>query len=159
MISQKAKYAFKALFRLAEIPRGSSASIEEIALAEAIPRRFLEHILLELKAERIVSSLRGPHGGYTLVTPPGDLTIGRILRLVDGPMAPVPCLSRTAYRRCPDCKDERTCAVRHLFADAYAAQLARFDSTTLADALHARPILETADSGPSTGSIPEIVHP
>ena len=158
MISQKAKYAFKALFRLAEIPPGSSLSIEEIATAEAIPRRFLEHILLELKGERIVSSLRGPRGGYTLVSPPGELTIGRILRIVDGPMAPVPCLSRNFYRRCADCKDERTCTVRHLFAEAYAAQLERFDTTTLADALRARP-LETAGSPPSGVGIPEIVHP
>jgi Rrf2 family protein len=159
MISQKAKYAFKALFRLAEIPSSSSASIEEIANAEAIPRRFLEHILLELKREGIVASLRGPRGGYTLVMPLAGLTIGRILRLVDGPMAPVPCLSRTAYRRCPDCRDERTCAVRHLFAEAYAAQLARFDSTTLADALRARPVLEAVGSELSSPGIPEIAHP
>ncbi len=159
MISQKAKYAFKALFRLAEIPRGSSLSIEEIATAEAIPRRFLEHILLELKSEKIVASLRGPRGGYTLVSSPTELTIGRILRLVDGPMAPVPCLSRNFYRRCPDCKDEKTCAVRHLFAEAYAAQLTRFDSTTLADALRARPAFEMAESGGSTSGIPENVHP
>jgi Rrf2 family protein len=155
MISQKAKYAFKALFRLAEA--GRSASIEEIATAEAIPRRFLEHILLELKRERIVASHRGPRGGYALLTPPGELTIGRILRLVDGPMAPLPCLSRTAYRRCPDCKDERTCAVRHLFAEAYAAQLARFDTTTLADALRARQV-EPAQAEAVRVGIPESVH-
>src|SRR3954454_11529128 len=134
MISQKAKYAFKALFHLADVGPDSSASIEEIAIANAIPRKFLEHILLQLKRDGIVRSLRGPRGGYTLVLPAEALTIGRVLRLVDGPMAPLPCLSRTAYRRCPDCVSETTCAVRHLFADAYAAQLARFDTTTLADA-------------------------
>jgi Rrf2 family protein len=159
MISQKAKYAFKALFRLAEIPSGRSASIEAIATAEAIPRRFLEHILLELKRERIVVSHRGPRGGYALVTPPGELTIGRILRLVDGPLAPLPCLSRTAYRRCPDCRDEPACAVRHLFAEAYAAQLARFDSTTLADALRARPAVDPAQAEPARVGIPEYLHP
>jgi Rrf2 family protein len=158
MISQKAKYAFKALFRLAEIPAGRSLSIEEIATAEAIPRRFLEHILLELKRERIVVSRRGPRGGYELVTPPGELTIGRVLRLVDGPIAPLPCLSRTAYRRCPDCRDERACAVRHLFADAYAVQLARLDSTTLADALRTRPVVEAAPAEPARAGIPESLH-
>ena len=157
MISQKAKYAFKALFRLAGIPAGSSASIEEIATAEAIPRKFLEHILLELKAEGIVASHRGPRGGYRLVKDPRELTIGRVLRLVDGPMAPLSCLSRTAYRRCRDCRDERTCAVRHLFADAYAAQLERFDSTTLADALHALPLGEAGED-PRDG-VPQIAHP
>ena len=70
MISQKAKYAFKALFHLAEMPAGVSSSIEGIANAEAIPRKFLEHILLQLKRGRIVASHRGPHGGYRLIVPP-----------------------------------------------------------------------------------------
>ena len=157
MISQKAKYAFKALFRLARMPAGASASIEAIATAEAIPRKFLEHILLELKREGIVASHRGPRGGYTLVKPPQELTIGRVLRLVDGPMAPLSCLSRTAYRRCQDCRDEGACAVRQLFAEAYAAQLARFDSTTLADALKALPLLDGADRVRS--NVPESAHP
>lgn len=147
MISQKAKYAFKALFHLAEVPQGASASIERIATAEAIPRKFLEHILLELKRERIVASTRGPRGGYRLATALADLTIGRILRLVDGPIAPLPCLSRTAYRRCADCRDEHTCAVRYLFADAYAAQFLRFDTTTLADALRVRPLAGNEPAG------------
>src|SRR4029077_2526341 len=73
MISQKAKYAFKALFHLAELPPGLSASIEGIARGEAIPRRFLEHILLQLKRGRIVASHRGPHGGYRLVVTPAEL--------------------------------------------------------------------------------------
>jgi Rrf2 family protein len=157
MISQKAKYAFKALFHLAELPPGLSASIEGIARGEAIPRRFLEHILLQLKRGRIVASHRGPHGGYRLVVTPAELTIGRILRLVDGPMAPLQCLSRTAYRRCPDCSDERTCAVRHLFSEAYAAQLARFDTTTLSDALRARPAAPAAET--VRDGIPESIHP
>jgi Rrf2 family protein len=144
MISQKAKYAFKALFHLAAIAPPASASIEEIATAQDVPRKFLEHILLELKREGIVASQRGPRGGYRLVTKPAELTIGRVLRLVDGPMAPLSCLSRTAYRRCRDCRDEKTCSVRHLFADAYTAQLERFDGTTLADALQSRPDQDTA---------------
>jgi Rrf2 family protein len=156
MISQKAKYAFKALFHLAEMPAGVSSSIEGIANAEAIPRKFLEHILLQLKRGRIVASHRGPHGGYRLVVPPAELTIGRILRLVDGPMAPLPCLSRTAYRRCPDCSDEHTCAVRHLFSEAYAAQLARFDTTTLGDALQVRPAALATDL--VRDGIPESLH-
>jgi Rrf2 family protein len=159
MISQKAKYAFKALFHLSEIPFGRSASIEEIATAAGVPRKFLEHILLELKREQIVASHRGPRGGYRLVVAPAELTIGRILRLVDGPMAPLACLSRTAYRRCADCRDERTCAVRHLFAEAYAAQVARFDGTTLVDALRARPVLEASVEEPARVVIPEMAHP
>ena len=135
MISQKAKYAFKALVYLAEQPAGESVQIEEIAEAAGIPRKFLEHILLDLKRKGIVASRRGRAGGYVLIKRPADITIGAILRAIDGPIAPLPCISRTAYRRCSDCADEKTCVVRRLFADTYAAQLLLFDGTTLADAL------------------------
>jgi Rrf2 family protein len=134
MISQKAKYAFKALARLAA-RQGDSAQIEEIALEAAIPRKFLEHILLDLKRAGVVASRRGRAGGYILIKRPEDLTIGNVLRAIDGPIAPLPCISRTAYRRCPDCADEKTCIVRRLFADAYTAQLLLLDGTTLAEAL------------------------
>jgi Rrf2 family protein len=138
VISQKAKYAFKALFVLAAQPPGASIQIEAVAKAEAIPRKFLEHILLALKRKGIVESKRGRSGGYVLVKKPEELTIGGILRAVDGPIAPLPCISRTAYRRCDDCKDEKTCIVRHLFADTYAATLLLMDGTTLADAMAGR---------------------
>jgi Rrf2 family protein len=138
MISQKAKYAIKALACLAEARPSGSLQIEEIAKAAALPRKFLEHILLDLKHGGIVASRRGRAGGYVLLKRPGEITIGQILRAVDGPIAPLPCISRTAYRRCEDCTDEKTCVVRHLFADAYAAQLLLFDGTTLAAALRGR---------------------
>jgi DNA-binding IscR family transcriptional regulator len=70
--------------------------------------------------------------------PPGEMTIGTILRAIDGPIAPLPCISRTAYRRCVDCKDEKTCNVRHLFADTYSATLLLMDGTTLEKALRSR---------------------
>ncbi len=136
MISQKAKYAFKALFRLAEVPPGAALSIEEIARADAIPQKFLEHILLDLKRKGLVASRRGRAGGYMLIKRPREMTIGSVLRAIDGPIAPLPCISRTAYRRCPDCPDEKSCAVRRLFADTYAAMLLLWDATTLAEAIH-----------------------
>lgn len=136
MISQKAKYAFKALFRLAEVPYGQALSIEEIARGDAIPQKFLEHILLDLKRKGLVASRRGRTGGYMLIKEPGEMTIGSVLRAIDGPIAPLPCISRTAYRRCPDCQDEKTCAVRRLFADSYSAMLLLWDGTTLAEVLH-----------------------
>jgi Rrf2 family protein len=138
MITQKAKYAFKALFHLAAQPNGASLQIEEIAAGAAVPRKFLEHILLDLKHKGIVASRRGRSGGYTLIKRPDEMTIGSILRAVDGPIAPLPCISRTAYRRCTDCSDEKTCAVRRLFADTYAAQLLLLDGTTLHDAIRGR---------------------
>jgi Rrf2 family protein len=135
MISQKAKYAFKALAHLAGETPGSSVQIEDIAAKAAIPRKFLEHILLDLKRKGIVASRRGRAGGYILIKRPDEITIGNILRAIDGPIAPLPCISRTAYRRCPDCHDEKTCVVRRLFADTYAATLLLVDGTTLAEAL------------------------
>jgi Rrf2 family protein len=135
MISQKAKYAFKALAFLARQPEGTSVQIEEIARAASIPRKFLEHILLDLKHKGIVASRRGRAGGYVLIKRANQMTIGAILRAIDGPIAPLPCISRTAYRRCSDCAEEKSCVVRRLFADTYAAQLLLFDSTTLADGL------------------------
>jgi Rrf2 family protein len=133
MISQKAKYAFKALLHLAEQPEAASLQIEEIAAGAEVPRKFLEHILLDLKKKGIVASRRGRSGGYMLIKRPADVTIGNILRAIDGPIAPLPCISQTAYRRCSDCRDEKTCAVRRLFKDTYAATLLLLDGTTLAD--------------------------
>jgi Rrf2 family protein len=135
MISQKAKYAFKALAVLGDLPQGASVQIEDIARQAAVPRKFLEHILLDLKRKGILASRRGRSGGYLLIKRPEDISVGNILRAIDGPIAPLPCISRTAYRRCPDCADEKTCVVRRLFADTYAAQLLLFDATTLADVL------------------------
>jgi len=152
MITQKAKYAFKALFHLAEQPQGVSVQIEEIARGAGVPRKFLEHILLDLKKKGIVTSRRGRAGGYVLLKRPGDMTIGTVLRAVDGPIAPLSCISRTAYRRCTDCKDEKTCVVRRLFADTYSATLLLMDGTTLADALAGRKPTEVARE-----PVPEIL--
>jgi Rrf2 family protein len=138
MISQKAKYAFKALAYLAGLRPGTSAQIEGIAATAAVPRKFLEHILLDLKRNGVVASRRGRSGGYVLIKPPAEITIGQILRAIDGPIAPLPCISRTAYRRCADCSDEKTCVVRKLFADTYAATLLLLDGTTLAEAIQSR---------------------
>jgi Rrf2 family protein len=135
MISQKAKYAFKALAHLAGVAPGTSAQIEEIAGKSGVPRKFLEHILLDLKRNGVVASRRGRSGGYLLIKPPAEITIGQILRAIDGPIAPLPCISRTAYRRCSDCSDETTCVVRKLFADTYAATLLLLNGTTLAEAI------------------------
>ncbi len=133
MISNKAKYAFKALLHLARHGR-ETVQIDEIAGDEGIPRKFLEHILLELKHSGLIASRRGRAGGYQLIRAPENITIGQVLRIVDGPMAPLPCISRTAYRRCRDCADEASCGVRRMFAGAYDTMLAALDGTSLAAA-------------------------
>ena len=90
--------------------------VGEIAASEQIPRKFLEQILLELKRHGIVQSRRGRFGGYELLMPADRITFGQVLRILDGPIAPLPCLSRIAYRRCADCQSEESCEVRRVFA-------------------------------------------
>jgi Rrf2 family protein len=133
MISQKARYAFKALFALARAQGGFVLS-REIAKSETIPQAFLEQILLDLKRAGIVGSRRGRVGGFFLLKDPGTIDCGQVLRLIDGPIAPLPCLSRTAYRRCDDCQDERTCAVRQVFADGYGALINALEGMSIAEA-------------------------
>ena len=135
MLTRRAKYAFKALVFLAESQTRGPVQIEAIAAEAKIPRRFLEHILLELKRGGFVVSRRGRAGGYALAKRPRDVTIGGILRVIDGPIAPLSCISRTAYRPCRDCPDEAACAVRRIFASAYEATLQAMDATTIADGL------------------------
>src|SRR5690606_27252044 len=135
MISQKAKYALRALVALARSGPGGTRMIGEIAREQAIPKKFLEQILLELKRAGIVMSLRGRSGGYGLLKSPQEVTFGEVLRLIDGPIAPLPCLSRIAYRRCEDCQDETSCEIRRVFERVALATRNVLDSTTLADAL------------------------
>ena len=135
MISQKAKYALRALVALARAGRGQSRMIGEISRDQAIPKKFLEQILLELKRAGIVSSRRGRMGGYELVRAPEEIMYGEVLRLIDGPIAPLPCLSVTAYRKCEDCDGEQLCEIRHVFARVADATRDVLFSTTIADAL------------------------
>ncbi|HRO10057.1 Rrf2 family transcriptional regulator [Amaricoccus sp.] len=135
MISSKTKYAMKALIELAEERRrgGSSLRIEEIARRADAPKRFLEHILIDIRRSGIIASRRGRDGGYILIKPPETVSIGEVLRLIDGPIAPLPCLSRKAYRPCDDCHDEAACRIRRVFGDLYSAYLLMLESLTLAD--------------------------
>ncbi|HVW55801.1 MAG TPA: Rrf2 family transcriptional regulator [Rhizobiaceae bacterium] len=134
MISQKAKYAIKAIVALAGAD-AEQLAISEIAEQENIPKKFLEQILLDLKHHGIVTSRRGKTGGYALLKKPDQITLGEILRIVDGPVAPLPCLSRTAYRRCEDCDSEESCPVRGAFSSVAEATRRILDSTTIAASL------------------------
>jgi Rrf2 family protein len=135
MISQKAKYALRALTALARARRGAPMLIADIAEQQNIPKKFLEQILLDLKHRGLVISKRGKDGGYLLLKPPEDITFGEILRMIDGPIAPLPCLSQTAYRKCDDCLSEAECEIRHVFARVADATREVLFSATIADAL------------------------
>lgn len=135
MITQKMKYALKALIVLADekAEEGRALSIEEIAKRSGTPKRFLEQILLEIRNAGIVSSIRGRSGGYVLDKDPATVQLSELLRLIDGPMAPLPCLSRRHYARCEDCTDEETCRIRRVFAEVFWSYLVLIESLTLAD--------------------------
>lgn len=133
MISQKARYALRALIALARAE--DSMMIAEIAEHQQIPRKFLEQILLDLKHQGIVASRRGRLGGYDLLMPPDQITFGRVLRIVDGPIAPLPCLSRMAYKRCADCKSETACEIRRVFARVAESARDVLDRVTIAQAI------------------------
>ena len=138
MITQKMKYALKALLVLADEAAKDAPealTIEAIAKRSDAPKRFLEHILLELRNAGIIASTRGRSGGYQLIMSPGEVSISELLRLIDGPIAPLPCLSRRAYQRCEDCTDEDTCRIRKVFADVFWSYLLIIESLTLADML------------------------
>lgn len=145
MISQKAKYALRALVSLAQAPKGEPVFISDIAEQQSIPRKFLEQILLDLKHHGILISRRGKFGGYQLLKDPSEITFGSILRLVDGPIAPLPCLSKMAYRRCEDCQSEGSCEIRKVFAEVAEATRNVLDNRTIADAIGAGSVDDADD--------------
>lgn len=138
MLSQKAKYALRALVALARAEDPAEVvMISDIAERQHIPKKFLEQILLDLKHHGIVASRRGKAGGYMMLKRPEEVTFGEVLRIIDGPLAPLPCLSRIAYRRCDDCSDEASCEIRRVFARVADATRSVLDSTTVADSIAA----------------------
>ena len=133
MISQKSKYALKALTVLAREYGKGPVLISEIAAQEKIPRTFLELILLELKNQGLLHSRKGRGGGYFLAKAPSTISVGQVMRMTGGPLALLPCVSKTAYRRCEECHDERTCGIRMVMKEVRDATAKILDATTLAD--------------------------
>lgn len=135
MISKKTIYAFKALIHLAGIPDAQPVLIADLARDEEIPKKFLEFILLSLRKGGLLQSRVGKGGGYTLALPPSKITLGSVVRILEGDIAPVQCLSTTNYARCEECRDEATCGIRLAMADVNVALSGVLDSLTLADML------------------------
>ncbi|MCW5737407.1 MAG: Rrf2 family transcriptional regulator [Enhydrobacter sp.] len=148
MISQKAKYALRALVALARADKEEALLISDIAERYDIPKKFLEQILLALKHHGLVRSKRGKFGGYLLLKRPEEITFGQVLRIVDGPIAPLPCLSKIAYRRCDDCRSESACEIRRVFAVVADSTRQILDNSTLADAI--------SDSGKRTAKTKSV---
>lgn len=139
MLSQKAKYALRALLVLAENQTGEPMQIAGIAADENISRKFLETTLLELRKHGILESRRGRSGGYLLARPPEQISFGEVIRIIDGPLAPLPCASVTQFRLCSDCPDPHHCSIRWAMQQVRDATAGVLDNTTLADAMGKTP--------------------
>jgi Rrf2 family protein len=132
-LSRKARYALRALYVLAADEARNPVLIADLAERENIPRKFLETILLELKNAGILKSKKGKGGGYALARAADQITMGQVIRVIDGPLAPIPCASERAYVRCEECADETTCGTRQVMKKVRDAIAAILDSTTLSD--------------------------
>jgi Rrf2 family protein len=158
VLSQKTRYALKAMLELAALPPGAKLRSAEIAVRQSIPGKFLETILVELKRGGLVSGYRGRGGGYQLGQSAAVISFGQVVRLMEGPLALLPCVSKTQYHRCQDCGDEQSCALRRVFSEVRDSTADILDERTLADVLRtmapkARPKGRAAAKGsPGNGS-------
>jgi Rrf2 family protein len=133
LLTNKGKYGLKAMVHLAGLGPAEIAQVGDIAEANSIPKKFLDQIFSELRKAGYVHSKKGKAGGYALAKPAHTISVGQIIRVLDGPLAPIQCASVTAYRRCADCSDETRCAVRCIMAEARNALSAVLDSRSLAE--------------------------
>jgi Rrf2 family protein len=134
-ISKRTQYGLKAMLALGKRYRQKPVLIATLSKEELIPLKFLEVILLDLKRHGLLESKKGKGGGYLLSRPPSTITLGSVIRMIEGPLAPLPCASETAFRACPECKDIETCGIRIVMRQVRDAMVSVLDKTTLADLL------------------------
>lgn len=130
-ISKKTQYCLRALYALTRHYGRGPTLISKLAEEESIPLQFLEQILLQLKRSGLVESKKGKGGGYSLVRPPHEVTLGSIIRIVEGPLAPLPCASDSAFRKCDECEDVATCGTRFVMRQVRDATAKILDGVTL----------------------------
>lgn len=131
-LSKRTQYGLRALYALSRAYGQGPVLISYLSEKEAIPRKFLEQILLALKSSGLVESKKGKGGGYTLVRPPSEITVASVIRMMEGPLAPLPCASETRFRKCDECVDVETCGTRIVMREVRDAMAQILDSTTLA---------------------------
>ena len=139
MLSMKAKYAIRALIIMARNEK-KMLQIKTIAKEAEVPQKFLEAILVELKGHGIVESKRGIFGGYFLLKPAAEVMTGDIIRIIDGPLAPIRCASQTSYQKCDDCADEETCVIRKTMMEVRNAISSVLDNKSLRELTQAAPL-------------------
>jgi len=159
-LSKRGEYALRSLINLgiaAKVGR-KLVRVTELAKAEDLPVKFLEQVIQQLREAGYVESTRGKHGGYRLAKPADQIAIGGIVRLIDGPLAPIGCVSQTAYEPC-NCPDEAHCGLRMLMLDVRNAIAAILDRYTLADVVDVTTRKMTRDGLPLPFSTPEVSAP
>jgi Rrf2 family protein len=155
VISKKTKYALRALYALSRHFGEGPMLISRLSSEEAIPKKFLEIILLNLKNGGIVASKTGKGGGYHLLKSPAEVTVGAVIRMMEGPLAPLPCASETAYRACEECIDAELCETRLVMRDVRNATSNVLDNTTLEAACRRVDQLREKASASQTEAVPK----
>lgn len=136
MLTQRSRYGLRAMLLLAREADGTiPVPMSRIARDAEVPRKFLEIILTELRSADLVMSTRGKQGGFQLARPAHLISFGDIIRVIEGPLALVPCVSRTAYRKCKDCCDEASCEIRRAMMVVRDDTARILDGTSLAEAI------------------------
>jgi Rrf2 family protein len=130
-LSKRTQYSLRAMYALARNYGKGPVLISTLAEEEAIPKKFLEQILLSLKSSGLVESKKGKGGGYNLVRSPDRITVADVIRLMEGPLAPLPCASETRFRKCDECVDIETCGTRIVMREVRDAIAEILDATTL----------------------------
>lgn len=150
-LSKRTQYSLRAMYALARAYGKGPVLISTLAGEEAIPKKFLEQILLALKSSGLVESKKGKGGGYTLVRSPDKITVADVIRLMEGPLAPLPCASETRFRKCDECVDIETCGTRIVMRQVRDAMAEILDATTLAN------VIERVDQAKQTQGEPEVL--
>ncbi|GAA0873491.1 Rrf2 family transcriptional regulator [Gangjinia marincola] len=133
MLSKKTKYGIKALIYLANSPENEPVSILDISTSEDISRKFLESILLLLRKTGFLSAKKGKGGGYYLRKNPQEIPMAAIIRILEGPIALLPCVSLNFYEKCADCSNEKECKIHNLMIEVRDSALKVLENRTLAD--------------------------
>ncbi|MDO1583811.1 RrF2 family transcriptional regulator [Rhizobium oryzicola] len=147
MLTKKGKYGLKALIHLAQLAPGETAFVADIASKNNISKKFLDTILLELRNGGLLRSKKGPGGGYALSKPAAEISVGQAIRILDGPLAPIRCASKTAFEPCEDCDHPEDCQIRATMTDVRDAMAAILDGTSLAEFVQKkRPVADLLDT-------------
>lgn len=152
-LSKKTQYSLKALYALSRHYGRGPMLIQDLSTSETIPKKFLEQILLSLKGFGLVHSKKGKGGGYALAQPPQLIRVGPVVRMVEGPLAPVPCASETRYRKCDECSDAESCATRIVMREVRDAIAKVLDNISLEEACRRADEMKQKKAGAATYQI------